>query len=96
MWVYEEDWKGRKLTDVINEKHENVKYLPDIALPHNVIAEPDLLKAVEGANALVFVTPHAFISKICEQLEGKIDPKARAISLVKVRSAPPACFASFR
>ncbi len=28
MWVYEEDYEGRKLTEVINELHENPKYLP--------------------------------------------------------------------
>lgn len=27
MWVYEEVVDGRKLTDIINEQHENVKYL---------------------------------------------------------------------
>lgn len=27
MWVYEEEYEGRKLTEVINEKHENPKYL---------------------------------------------------------------------
>lgn len=27
MYVHEEDYKGRKLTEVINEQHENVKYL---------------------------------------------------------------------
>ena len=54
-------WKqfeGRKLTEIINEKHENVKYLPGITLGDNIIAEPDLPKAIEGANALIFVLPH--------------------------------------
>ena len=27
---------GRKLTDIINEEHENVKYLPGVELPHNL------------------------------------------------------------
>ncbi|GAA5997754.1 glycerol-3-phosphate dehydrogenase family protein [Rhodotorula paludigena] len=83
MWCYEEDYEGRKLTEVINEKHENVKYLPGISLGDNVIAEPDLLKAVEGANALIFVIPHQFIQQTCRQLEGKIPEGTQAISLVK-------------
>ena len=28
MWVFEEEVDGRKLTEIINTDHENVKYLP--------------------------------------------------------------------
>ena len=28
MWVFEEEVNGRKLTEIINTDHENVKYLP--------------------------------------------------------------------
>jgi glycerol-3-phosphate dehydrogenase (NAD+) len=49
---------GRKLTDIINETHINVKYLPDIPLGKNVRAFPNLVDAVKGATALVFVMPH--------------------------------------
>ncbi|TNY20036.1 glycerol-3-phosphate dehydrogenase [Rhodotorula diobovata] len=83
MWCYEEDFEGRKLTEVINDKHENVKYLPGVDLGDNVVAEPDLAKAVEGANALIFVIPHQFIAKTCEQLEGKIAKGTHGISLIK-------------
>ncbi|GAA5848455.1 hypothetical protein JCM9279_006570 [Rhodotorula babjevae] len=83
MWCYEEDFEGRKLTEVINEKHENVKYLPGVDLGDNVVAEPDLAKAIEGANALIFVIPHQFIAKTCEQLEGKIPKGTHGISLIK-------------
>ena len=38
MWVYEELIDGRKLTDIINQDHENVKYLPGIELPANVVS----------------------------------------------------------
>merc|ERR1712093_873604 len=40
MWCYEEDFEGRKLTEVINDKHENVKYLPGVDLGDNVVAKP--------------------------------------------------------
>ncbi|XP_029373249.1 glycerol-3-phosphate dehydrogenase [NAD(+)], cytoplasmic-like isoform X2 [Echeneis naucrates] len=36
MWVYEEMIDGRKLTEIINKEHENVKYLPGHKLPRNV------------------------------------------------------------
>lgn len=38
MWVFEEDIGGRKLTEIINTQHENVKYLPGHKLPHNVVS----------------------------------------------------------
>lgn len=38
MWVYEEIIEGKKLTEIINETHENVKYLPGHKLPANVVS----------------------------------------------------------
>uniref|UniRef100_UPI003AAF8BD9 glycerol-3-phosphate dehydrogenase [NAD(+)], cytoplasmic-like isoform X2 n=1 Tax=Centroberyx gerrardi TaxID=166262 RepID=UPI003AAF8BD9 len=36
MWVFEEMINGKKLTEIINTDHENVKYLPGHKLPRNV------------------------------------------------------------
>ncbi|TPX63327.1 hypothetical protein SpCBS45565_g06705 [Spizellomyces sp. 'palustris'] len=83
MWVYEEIVQGQRLTELINTRHENVKYLPDVKLPENIVAVPDLLQSVEGATLLVFVIPHQFVKGVCEQLKGKIHHNARAISLIK-------------
>jgi glycerol-3-phosphate dehydrogenase (NAD+) len=82
-WVFEEQVDGQNLTDIINTKHENVKYLKGIALPENVVAVPDLINACEGATLLVFVVPHQFIHGICEKMKGHLAPNARAISLIK-------------
>lgn len=38
MWVFEEVVNGRKLTEIINTDHENVKYLPGHKLPPNVVS----------------------------------------------------------
>ena len=38
MYVYEETVDGKKLTDIINTEHENVKYLPGTKLPHNIVS----------------------------------------------------------
>ncbi|KAI9291744.1 NAD-dependent glycerol-3-phosphate dehydrogenase [Neoconidiobolus thromboides FSU 785] len=83
MWVYEENIDGRKLTDIINTEHENVKYLPGIKLPSNIIAVPNLLDAAKLATTLVFVVPHQFIGNICKQLKGNLAPNCKAISLIK-------------
>jgi len=37
MYVHEEIVDGQKLTEIINTRHENVKYLPGIQLPTNVV-----------------------------------------------------------
>jgi glycerol-3-phosphate dehydrogenase (NAD+) len=98
MWVYEEEVtipessphynssKGnapQKLTDIINTYHENVKYLPNIALPKNLIANPSVQDAVEGSSILIFNLPHQFIGRISKQLQGHILPFARGISCIK-------------
>jgi glycerol-3-phosphate dehydrogenase (NAD+) len=83
MWVYEEMIEGRKLTEIINVDHENVKYLPGVQLPDNVVAFPDLLDAARDADLLVFVIPHQFIARLVGQMKGNIKADAAAISLIK-------------
>lgn len=85
MWVFEETIgpEHEKLSDIINQTHVNVKYLPGIYLGDNVVAEPDLSKAVEGASMLVFVTPHQYIKGLCPQIKRSMRKDARAISLIK-------------
>jgi len=83
MYVYEENVDGRKLTDIINKDHVNVKYLPGITLPDNVVAVPDIVEAGKNADLFVVVVPHQFIQSTCEPLKGKVKQGAFAISLVK-------------
>ena len=87
MWVYEEmvivDGKKEKLTDVINTRHENVKYLPGITIPDNVIAIPDLEEACQGATLLIFVLPHQFLPKLLPVIRASAHPQCRGVSLIK-------------
>ena len=83
MWVFEEEFEGRKLTEIINTEHENKKYLPGYQLPKNVVAVPDLVESVKGATLLVFVVPHQFLERTCKTIKPHIHPKAKAISLIK-------------
>ncbi|KAJ3008099.1 UNVERIFIED_CONTAM: Glycerol-3-phosphate dehydrogenase [Siphonaria sp. JEL0065] len=83
MWVFEEMINGERLSTIINEKHENVKYLPGVKLPTNIVAHPTLLNAVEGATLLIFVIPHQFVKGACDQIKSTIRTDARAISLIK-------------
>lgn len=98
MWVYEEEVvipkdskhydpevgdKPQKLSEIINKYHENVKYLPGIRLPENLVAKPSLVDAATDASVLVFNLPHQFIGNACRELSGKIVPFARGISCIK-------------
>ena len=79
-WV---DEGYRPLTEVINEKHENVIYLPGIPLPTSIVACPDIKTAVTGATMMVFVIPHNFLAPIVPKMEGAFAPGAIGISLIK-------------
>lgn len=88
MWVYEEtvtleDGTSSKLTDVINTRHENVKYLPGIALPKNVVAVADLAEACKDATLLIFVLPHQFLPKLLPTIRASAHPSCRGVSLIK-------------
>lgn len=89
MWVYEEMVEGQKLTEIINTKHVNVKYLPGITLPDNVVAVPDIVEAASDADVLVFVIPHQFFERSCKPLVGKLKAGAEGISLIKGFSIVP-------
>ncbi|THD22921.1 Glycerol-3-phosphate dehydrogenase [NAD(+)] [Fasciola hepatica] len=83
MWVYEEEVDGKKLTAIINDQHENVRYLPGIKLPTNVVATPDLCYAAQDADVLIFVMPHQFLQRACTQIKSVLKPGAYGVSLIK-------------
>lgn len=98
MWVFEEQVsipktskhykpenadKKEKLSELINSIHENVKYLPGITLPENVVANPSLEDSVKDSTILIFNLPHQFVRRVCKELQGKIVPYARGISCIK-------------
>jgi len=90
MWVYEEqvpdpeeEGKMSNLTDIINTRHENVKYLPGIALPKNVVAFPDLAEACRNATLLIFVLPHQFLPRLLPVIRESAHHNCRGVSLIK-------------
>ncbi|CAB1449337.1 unnamed protein product [Pleuronectes platessa] len=89
MWVFEETVNGRKLTEIINTDHENVKYLPGHKLPPNVLGVPELVDSVKGADILIFVVPHQFIVRVCDTIKDHIKKDAVGMSLIKGIDASP-------
>ena len=68
----------RKLSEVINEENENVKYLPGVKLGPNVRAEPDLASSVKGADVLLICAPHQHAGRIVRGLVGAVNVKETA------------------
>lgn len=83
MWVYEEEFEGKLLSQQINETHENAKYLPGVSLGTNVRAEPDLVEAARDCKVLVICAPHEFVHGLCNKLQGNLASGAIAVSLTK-------------
>jgi hypothetical protein len=88
MWVFEEtierkDGSTALLTEVINSQHENVKYLPGVPLPPNVVAVPDLAEACRDATLLIFVLPHQFLPRLLPTIRDAAHPNCRGVSLIK-------------
>ena len=52
------------------------------------VAVPDVVQAAADADILIFVVPHQFIGKICDQLKGHLKSDAIGVSLIKVPETP--------
>ncbi|KAJ5982812.1 hypothetical protein N7451_012912 [Penicillium sp. IBT 35674x] len=97
MWVFEEDVdvpddsalremlgdQPVKLSHAINSAHQNIKYLPGINLPDNLVANPDIVDVVKDASILVFNLPHQFLPRTLDQINGNHKSYARGISCIK-------------
>ncbi|XP_037730156.1 uncharacterized protein LOC119560659 [Drosophila subpulchrella] len=83
IYVYDEMIRNSVLSEVINSRHENIKYLPGIKLPTNLIAVNDLLEAAQNADILIFSTPHEFVKSYCNILSGNLKESAFAVSMTK-------------
>ncbi|KAK9874593.1 hypothetical protein WA026_005427 [Henosepilachna vigintioctopunctata] len=83
MFVYDEIINNKKLSDIINETHENVKYAPGYIFTKNLKAIPDLVECVKFADILVFVVPRQYVENTCKTIVGNVKPNAVAVSLTK-------------
>jgi len=48
------------------------------------IAVPDLVEAAKDADIYIFVIPHQFLPKVCDQMKAVVKPTALGVSLIKV------------
>ena len=83
MYVYEEMIDGKPLTQIINTQNENVKYLKGAKFTPNVVAYPDVEKAVEGATMVCFCLPHQFLKPLMPKIKASVAPGAKVLSAIK-------------
>ncbi|KAL7677114.1 hypothetical protein ACOME3_003360 [Neoechinorhynchus agilis] len=83
MYVYDEIHDNRRLSDIINEDHENPKYLPGFKIPDNVVAMTDLVDVARQSDIFIIVIPHQFLVRQCEVLKHAVKPNSFAVSLCK-------------
>lgn len=77
LWLHEEIIDGEKLSDIINKEHVNVKYLPSVKLPSNVVAVPDLSTALKDVSVIVMVVPHEFYRRISNEISKYLTDKEK-------------------
>lgn len=64
MYVKEEIVEEEKLSDIINKKKENIKYMKGMKIPENILAISNLKEVIDDADLLIFVLPHQYLDVI--------------------------------
>ncbi|SPJ10898.1 glycerol-3-phosphate dehydrogenase, putative [Plasmodium sp. DRC-Itaito] len=94
MYVKEEIVEEEKLSDIINKKKENIKYMKGMKIPENILAISNLKEVIDDADLLIFVLPHQYLDNVLDEIvqNNNLKKNARAISLIKgikmIRSKP--------
>lgn len=78
IWV-----RDPKLAEQINTKHVNEKYLPEVNLSSNIVANVDLKEAVTGKPVILLAVPSHAMRQICRQLIPFLDPEVLLIHATK-------------
>jgi len=60
--------RDQATVEAINTRRENPKYLPGIELPDGIHATTDMAEALDGAEAVLLVTPSRTLRDICVQM----------------------------
>ncbi len=55
--------------ETMREKRENIRFLPGVALPESLQIEPEIGRAVEGAEILLLATPTQYLRSVLRKLK---------------------------
>jgi glycerol-3-phosphate dehydrogenase (NAD(P)+) len=65
------------------QARENVRHLPGVALPDNVLVTPNACDATGGADLVVAAIPSAFLRATLASLAEKVPPRIPVLSVIK-------------
>lgn len=68
---------------VLNEKRENVKYLPGIRIPEDLFITSDIAESCAAAEVVIFVTPSHHLREVCARAKPFIGPEQTLVSATK-------------
>jgi len=69
--------------EVLNEKRENVKYLPGIRIPEDLFITSDIAESCAAAEVVIFVTPSHHLREVCARAKPFIGPEQTLVSATK-------------
>jgi len=72
-----------EIAEGVNENHRNPIYLPDVQLAASVFASPDIEEALEGAEAVVMVTPSVGVRATAESMRPYLGADVPVVILSK-------------
>ena len=75
--------RKESVVDDINVKRENIKYLPNITIPHNVNAYLNLNEAIEGSEVVVLAIPSHAIRTISKSISSIVSKNQIIVSIAK-------------
>jgi glycerol-3-phosphate dehydrogenase (NAD(P)+) len=78
LWSFESD-----VVEQLQQRHENVTYLPGVALPASLRATSDLAQALTDADFVVSVTPSQFVRSVMAGARRSLRPDAIVVSASK-------------
>jgi glycerol-3-phosphate dehydrogenase (NAD(P)+) len=77
-------WDRNKSTiDEIDLSRENIKYLPGVMVPSNLIGTVDIEECLNGAEVIVVAVPSHALREICEKIKGVVEERQIFVSLIK-------------
>jgi glycerol-3-phosphate dehydrogenase (NAD+) len=82
-WVFHEIINGEKLSDIVNNKHENVKYLPGKQLSNIIEAVTDLEVACRGCTILVLCIPPKYLQRLLPTIYPCLSTRCKVINICK-------------
>ena len=81
--VFHEIINGEKLSDIINNKHENVKYLPGKQLSNIIEAVTDIEDACRNCTILILCIPPEYISRLLPTIQPCLNIRCKVINTCK-------------